>query len=495
MNTLKTANKRYISKVGLLSLLLMAAVSCSKDLLEPDMLTSLSDASAFDTPDRIEAQVNGLYASMKDGGFYGGRLIIYNELRADEFIMNKPNIVTGQQTWLHSVNSSTSEVNSLWSNGYATINRVNTFLEGLEINRNKISDELYANYAGEAKFVRALSYFALLQMYAKPYVMDNGASPGLPLRLNAERTSANNELARSSVAEVYAQILSDLDEAEAGLPNTQGDAVKNTIRAHKNTAIALKMRVYLVRGEYSQVVTEGNKIVSPTAPFRAPSGVENGLEGDITAVFGGSYAGSESVFSLPFTAQETPGTQNQLAYYFNSAPGNAEFYLNPLGTLSDPTFSASSTDARKNLVLVNTGQKWLSKYKVPSTFSDWIPVIRYADVLLMQAEALARTSASDLSRSVALLNAVRQRSDSNYEFAPASTGSQEALINTILQERKIELLGEGARVPDLLRLQLPLPGKSSAGGISPTVDPDDSKYIWPMSGNEMAINKLCEPNP
>lgn len=494
MNTMKRSIKFLIARIWAASMLLMTVVSCNENLLEPEMLTSLSDASAFETPDRIEAQVNGLYASMKNGGFYGGRLIIYNELRADEFIMNKPNIVTGQQTWLHSVNSSTSEVNSLWSNGYATINRVNTFLEGLEINRSKITDELYANYSAEAKLVRALSYFVLLQIYAKPYVMDNGESPGLPLRLTAERSAANNDLGRSSVAEVYTQILKDLNEAEIGLPSSQGTTVKNTIRAHKNTAIALKMRVYLARGEYTNVVSEGDKIVSASAPFHAPSGVNHALEDDVATVFGGSYAGPESVFSLPFTAQETPGTQNQLAYYFNIAPGNAEFHLNPLATIADPAFAETSTDSRRHFVATNTGQRWLTKYKVPSTFSDWVPVIRYADVLLMYAEAWARTN-TDLTKAVALLNAVRKRSDSAYNFPAANTGTQPALINTILQERKIELLGEGARVPDLQRLLQPLPGKASAGGVSPTVNTDDSKYIWPISGNEMAVNTLCEPNP
>jgi hypothetical protein len=112
---MKTKYSTLILRASIASCLLLCGTACNKNLLEPTNITSISDANAFDNPTRIVAQINGLYASLKSGSFYGGRLIIYNELRADEFIMNKPNIVTGQQTWLQAVNSSTSEVGTLWS--------------------------------------------------------------------------------------------------------------------------------------------------------------------------------------------------------------------------------------------------------------------------------------------------------------------------------------------------------------------------------------------
>src|SRR3954462_7885005 len=108
------------------------SVSCNKGLLDPVPQTSISDVNAFDTPDRILAQVNGLYSGVKNSQFYGGRYTIYQELRADEFIMNKPNVQTGQLTWGHNVNSSTSEVQNLWSTAYGAINRIHLFMEGLE---------------------------------------------------------------------------------------------------------------------------------------------------------------------------------------------------------------------------------------------------------------------------------------------------------------------------------------------------------------------------
>ena len=482
-----------ISRILLVFASVILCVSCSKNLLTPVDQTSISDATAFDTPDRILAQVNGLYAAVKDGDFYGGRLIIYNELRADEFIMNKPNIVTGQLTWSQSVSSSTSEVSSLWSTGYAAINQINIFLQGLQQNSSKVSDSLFEHYYGEARFLRALCYFALVQTYAKPYAADGGSSPGLPLRLKAEKSAADNDLARSSVADIYAQILKDLDSAEIQLPEAYTSASLNTTRAHKNTAIALKTRVYLTMGNYGKVISEAGKIVSAHAPYQAETGVNNKLEANILDVFSGSYDGSEAVFSLPFTATETPGTQNQLAYYFNTSPGNAEFFLNPEGTLSDPVFAQASADARKGLILSSGGKEWLSKFKVPLSYSDWIPVIRYAEVLLNYAEAAARSH--DLPTALALLNAVRKRSDPGYVFPAAAVATESALINTILTEKKIEFLGEGFRVPDLQRQMKTLPGKAGPAGSAPAVEPSESKYIWPIPSSELATNTLCEPNP
>ena len=489
-----TKYNTIIVKISLLSSLLIAGVSCKKNLLNPDNLTSISDATAFENATRITAQINGLYASLKSVFFYGGGVVIYNELRGDEFVMNKSSVTTGQESWSQAVSASSTEVINTWSAGYATINAVNSFLAGLALHQDKITAAQYANFAGEAQFIRGLCYFALVQTYAQRYSLDNGTSPGLPLRLNAENSNANNQLARSTVAAVYQQILSDLNAAEAGLPANYASTALNTTRATKNTAIALKARVYLTKGDYPAVITECSKIVSSTAPFQAPAaGVNHKLEANIATVFNGSYAGSESVFSLPFTATE-PGL---LTSFFNIAPGNGYYYLNATGTIADPVYSsATSTDARKNFVFVNTGQKWLSKFKVASTFSDWVPVIRYAEVLLTYAEALARSGdAANITRAAALLAAVRNRADPSYVFPPASIGTPAALISTILQERKIELLGEGFRVPDLQRLGLTLPAKSGTQGNSPAITATDKRYIWPISSAETAINLLITQNP
>src|SRR6476661_5390543 len=283
--TMKMKNRRYTKFVGAALLVpAILATSCKKDFLETAPKTTLSDVNAFSTPDRIVSQVNGVYAALKNGAFLGGLFHIYNDIRAEEFIVNKPNGVTGLDTWRHNLLSNTSEVTGLWSAAYTAINRANIVLEGVAANANVVGATKAAEYMAQAKFARALAYHSLLQLYAKPYTADNGASPGVPLRLKAEKDVNNNDLARATVAQVYAQILKDLNEAENELPAT-GVATMAT----KNTAIALKTRVYLNMANYAQVITEGNKIVSAAAPFVAPTGRPNKLETSIATVFGGSY--------------------------------------------------------------------------------------------------------------------------------------------------------------------------------------------------------------
>ncbi|MEO5998103.1 MAG: RagB/SusD family nutrient uptake outer membrane protein [Chitinophagaceae bacterium] len=121
-----------------------------------------------------------------------------------------------------------------------------------------------------------------------------------------------------------------------------------------------------------------------------------------------------------------------------------------------------------------------------------MPVMRYAEVLLNYAEASARTGA--LADAAALLNAVRKRSDATYSFSSADLASQTALTNLVITERRIELLGEGFRVPDVQRLMLPIPGKAALSCIAPTSDPTATLYIWPISSEELGTNKLMTPN-
>src|SRR5690554_1922016 len=88
----------------------VASFSCNEDLLNPIPKTTFSDAVVFNTPDRIEQVLNGLYSNLKGGQMYGGRLLVYNDIRAEEFLNRTTNGVTGLATWQHTVLSSTNEV-------------------------------------------------------------------------------------------------------------------------------------------------------------------------------------------------------------------------------------------------------------------------------------------------------------------------------------------------------------------------------------------------
>jgi starch-binding outer membrane protein, SusD/RagB family len=466
------------------------ATSCKKDFLNAAPDTSLPIEDAFSNPARILSQVNGVYAGVKNGQFYGGRYLIYNDIRGEDFVVNKPNGVTGLDTWRFNLTSNTNEVVNLWGAVYAAVNRANLVIEGVNANASLLTPAVAKQYVAEAKFLRALCYYSLLQLYAKPYITDNGASLGVPLRLKGEKDLTGNDLKRSTVAEVYTQILKDLNEAEPDL----AVSLVGPTRASRNTAIAFKTRVYLSMGNLPAVVTEANKIVSATAPFQATTGANYKLEANIATVFGGTYVGAEAVLSLPMADLDAPGTQNQLAYYYNVFPngagGNEEYFLNPTGIFGNAAFAAASTDARKGLTTVSGANTYLTKFKRPSPYTDYIPVIRYAEVLLNLAEA---TVVTDPVRSIALLNAVRQRSNPGYVF-PATDLLPANLKNTILTERRIELLGEGFRSPDVMRLGAGFVAKSGSQGTAPAIPFNTAGYIWPISANEVQNNKLIVQN-
>jgi hypothetical protein len=468
--------------------ILLLLVACD-DSLNTTSETSLSSASIFETPARIEALVSGSYKSLKSSNLYSGLLLHCNDLRGEEFICLTENSLGGGYAWQQNLSSTTGEVNSIWSQAYSVINGVNILIDGLSKSEGLIDDELKKNYTGEAHFLRALAYFTLVTTYARPYFDNNGNNKGVPLRLKPESTSANNDLARSDVKTIYEQIISDLDIAESYLPEKYTTALLNTTRAHKNTAIALKTRVYLSKHDFAKVREEAHKIVAQDqAPFSATSGVEHKLQDDITTIFSSNYTTTESIFSMPMSAVDPP-SGSALATVYNSAPNYALNHTAP-GILSDTEWK--STDDRRKFVRTNDNLYYLTKYSKVSPAIDYIPVIRYAEVLLNYAEAEARDSGGSLNKAIALLQAVRERSDTGYTFPPGSL-TQTEILNTIRIERRIELIGEGFRSTDVLRDLLTFPDKPSRSSYtSREVGPNDEGYVFPLPNNEILTNKLLQ---
>jgi hypothetical protein len=481
--------KKNLKYIIILSLFGMMATSCHKELLKPVPQTSIIDLTAFDSPARVFNQVLSMYSALKSGNFYGGRAEIAGDIKSEEFINETTNLVTGADVWsLNPTGTSQNFVKNMWSQAYYVINLCNVFIDGMAAKGTSVvGAALSNNYLGEAKLIRALCYYELLQFYARPFADGNGSKPGLPLRLVGIKDPGFSDLARSTVAQVYTQIISDLDFAETNLPLNYTTALLNTTRSHRNTAIALKTRVYLSMQNYASVITEANKIVSAGAPFTSATGVAHALQADIVNVFRAPYTTTESIFALPMstTAGDNPGTQNQLGFYYSKSPGNGEFSLNPSGIIANAGWL--TTDRRRSFNATVSGKPYLNtKYPAASPFTDYPQVIRYSEVLLNLAEALARTNGVD-ARALLLVNAVRKRSDATTTIAAAT---QQALIDAILLERRIEFLGEGLRNNDLMRLLQTIPAKGSI----PAKLPSESGYIWPISADEMSLNHLMTDN-
>lgn len=480
--------KKYLFYLSII----IVGLSCAKENLDVQPGNTFSDVTVFDTRTRIEGQVRGMYALMKNAGMYGGRYQIYNDVRGAEFRNERSNPVTGFDVWNYTVTaSSTNSVENHWIRAYLIINQVNIFIEGMAAKGTSVvGDELSKNFIGEARLIRALCYNFLLQLYARPYWDGNGSKPGVPLRLTAIKSPGKYAKARNTVAEVYTQILEDLNFAEANLKENNGSAVSNTTRGHKNTAIALKTRVYLSMGRYADVITEANKIVSATAPFKASSGVLHELQPDFATVFT-NYTTTESILSMPFDENDAPGTQNQLGFYYGMLAtngGNAEYSLLPTGIVANTDWK--TTDRRRIHIFSSGGKLWLTKYGSRTPYIDYAPVIRYAEVLLNLAEARVRLANTVDAQAIELLNAVRKRSDPTTTFTAADFADGAALANALFTERRIEFLGEGVIGADYTRLGLDLPSKPSVAAVPASA----RNYIWPIPATEMLLNNLMTAN-
>jgi hypothetical protein len=519
------------AKYILTAMFAMSIFSCQDSLLDPVAKTQIPSDKIFNSVDRVGLLVNGMYTLVKNGNVLGGRAQIYGDVRANDFLNRTSNGVTAYLVWQQTLTeSSQNDVINLWNNAYAAINDINLVIDGLQDPENVAkfvvpnfpatfldAGGLRDQYVAEGKFVRAVTYYTMLQFYAQPFNKDNGASPGLPLRLTGQTGLDDNLLARSTVAEVYAQILKDLDEAEAALPSTYGSATLRTTRAHKNAAIAFKTRVYLTMGNYAKVITEANKIVPLNAPFVASSGIAHALQGKIVDTFAPPQETTEWILGFPFTAQNTPGTQNQLAFYFRSSstsatanpvgyqtPGGGEFSLNSgTGSIVADAANWPTDDARRQAWVYKVGsENFLGKYPSGNPYIDKAPLMRWSEVLLNLSEALARTNGGVDARSLALLNAVRLRATGTYDhdsnpttleipdphpYAPADNAT---LIANIMNERRIEFLGEGLRSTDIMRLLQPFPAKGAVPAVATTAP----QYIWPIPITERAVNTACVPN-
>ena len=130
------------------------------------------------------------------------------------------------------------------------------------------------------------------------------------------------------------------------------------------------------------------------------------------------------------------------------------------------------------------------KFKTPNPYTDYVPVIRYAEVLLNLAEAKVRSTNTVDAQSIALLNAVHGRSDAAKVFTAGDFATPVAFLLAVDNERRMEFMGEGHRSRDVTRLLATFP----AHGSAPAKGLNDVGYIWPIPSTELSLNPLCVDN-
>jgi starch-binding outer membrane protein, SusD/RagB family len=463
--------KLFLSTLAVASVLF---TSCSK-VNDQQPYASLIPKDAFSNPDRIEKSAVGMYDALQNAEFLGGRVLIYSDIRGNDVNIASyfGNIPTFDML------SSNAIAFNCWSGGYRTVYESNFFSDNLKENESVIGAAAATSYYGEAKFIRALSYFYLVNTYAQTYTFKADASqPGVPLVLvaakdGAEALDPKNKIPRNSVKEVYDQMIKDLTEAAAVLPVSTGDGFADHGRATKGAAHALLARIYLYQQNWALARDYADSVLLSSADYS--------LDPTPASVFSsGNYQSStERIFSVAMNSGDNPNTNNAIGQHYG-ATGRGDITISS-AYLTLPNFD-TATDLRAKPLFSKVGSTFYTKkFFGASTVDAWVPVLRLAEIMLIKAEALARlnTAAPD-PEAITLLNEIRTRA----KAATLTPLTQAALIDNILTERRIELAFEGHGEFDFLRTHRSIPARGTTAAQE-----WDSKYvIFPLPFQEIQRN-------
>jgi starch-binding outer membrane protein, SusD/RagB family len=264
----------------------------------------------------------------------------------------------------------------------------------------------------------------------------------------------------------------------------------------------------LYQGNWAAAVVEGNKLITGTTTFTSPIG-GYALAATQRAAFPGGAANSvESIFSVENGSSDNPGVNGALPAVWGSSQTLANGGINgrALVAVSPILYNApffTCNDLRKTQMMqVDPARAGyvLRKYTDATNNTDFAPIIRYAEVLLNQAEAVARVGGND-ALALSLLNAVRNRSVTTVadRYAAGSLAG-DALIQAVLNERRVELVGEGFRWDDISRLSptpfSPVPNGGVPGKLNGNVSGQIALTFYACNGTGVTLPKLgVDPVP
>ena len=451
-----------------------ALLFSSCDVLNIDPEQSLDDELIFTDQSAAESAVVGMYDGLQEGGAFGGIGIMSADFPADV------SSFTGSFGTFQNIRdydplqATNGAVQDIWADSYDPINRANNVIEGAE-EVPEVSQDLQDQWRGEAKFVRALTHFHLVRYFGQPYIAGTD-NLGVPLIL--EPTDAPGEaleVPRSTVGEVYDQILSDLDDAEGWVPESQQFDGQATIGAVQ----ALKARVYLHQQEWQQAYDYADMVIE-TSPYELSSD-------PATPWADHNYNGAEFVFAVQNRTDDQIGVNDALASFHRPDSDGGRGDVRARSNLLD---LYEEDDLRYQELFYETddeseaGDVFTGKWDHPNQ-ADNVPVIRMADVHLMRAEAAAELDNEE--QALEDLNAIRDRANASM-YDMDDYASTEELIDLILDERFLELSFEGHRRHDFLRrgdgIQDANQGRVIEFGANRT--------IFPIPAREIDVNSALE---
>jgi hypothetical protein len=440
-------------------------------VLDKEPQAQISNNRAFADENAANGAVNGMYNLVQS--VYDWRVQCISDLASD--------ITQSIDTWdafinldEYQVTRDNSEIEDLYSVLYRTIDLTNHIIAHVpELNLPQDRDD---DLTGQAYFVRGMMYFELARFWGG--IPTGYSEAGVVIRTEpSRRIDAGSFGPRTSLADTYAQVQADLEQALVRLPETRGTAAQLRGRAVKATARALLARLHLYLGQYDRVEQYATAVINDgryalAKPYEAIFRTRNS---------------NESVFEVQFGVNDISGLRNW--YYPASAGGRGGLALHEAFYRE---LTANPADERAKLTAYNenAGVYYPTKYNTAGN-SDNTHVIRMAEVYLNRAEA--RAYLDDLPGARQDLDAVRSRAG----LPNTTAASKEALLDSILRERKLEFFQEGHRWFDLVRTGRAvgtLVNVTRSKGSRPVSLGLPARQVLPFPTSEVLANPNLEQN-
>jgi hypothetical protein len=458
--------------------------SCKKTLEENPQ--SIAAEKFYNTPAEVEAGLNAIYTPLRDGNGLGALYLAQVEIYSEYMYGRGSHAPLNNYQGLD--NTNITRVATMWSLFYLSIRNANIMVRKIPLAKN-VSDDAKTKYLAEARYMRALNYFYLVRNWA-----------GVPIRSEQNMDSIN--VKRNTAAEVYNLILADLQFAETNLPD-----VSRLIGApSKWAARTVLADVYMNLGRYDDADTEAKAVIASNK-F---SLVKVATVPDFDKLYGPDIVTStEEIFYLKFS-RTTSGQGFQYpiyAFYPNSGyypPGG--YYTFYSDSIANPFMKAwdkhdlrwtynwySQTFGLGATTVLN--KKFTDKLAVTAAGNDY-PMYRYADLLLLYAEAESRINNGPTADAMEKLNMIHRRAygkdpataDPAFDFSLADYNAS-SFLDLVVRERGYEDCSEAKRWLDLKRMGIAKQTILAVKGITVA----DKHLLWPIPTIEYNYNKAIDP--
>lgn len=428
-------------------LIILPTVSCKKWIEIPPPKTTITTKEVFQTDKQAEGALFGIYSKMINTkgeifthdaagrSWAAGLSCMLGGFSSDEFYESGEGSEPASYVYSRNrLTASTADLsNTLWVSAYESIYGANSVIEGIdETDSDRFPEAARNEIKAEAKFVRALAYFYLVNFF--------GDVP-LVLTVDFNKVIA---MPRTPSDKVYAQIVEDLDFAVQYLREDYSRGNGERIRPNKWAAAALLARVYLYLKDYPNAYKLADNVISQTDLYA--------VESDLNSVFNANS--QEAIWQLKQTFENTTlGYATPYGYKIGSGPTLGvkyriyEEFIDVLEPGDKRRSEWIGESDQTNSLPTPTLAYYINKYKISmhnrfTVFSnEYFMVLRLAEVYLIRAEAQVYGAGNGLNGAVDDLNIIRRRAglgDLSYGL------SKDELVKAVAQERRVELFGEWA---------------------------------------------------